>query len=330
MKKVSIMIPTYNQEDCVAETIESALAQDYPNLEVIVSDDCSTDKTSQIAKKYLKDKRFKYFRNKKNLGIVSNYRKSLYDYVTGDYVLNLDGDDYLIDRRYISDAVNLIQKHNLVAVFANQKIFFEANKKLVEDKINFSLPETMDGNWFILNEVNGFFIPHMTLLYNKRRAVEIDFYNKNIINSDVESMRRMIINHRIGFINRVVGVWRNHLINESKAFDVKRIIENVEMVNSPYNQLLNNTTISKRRLEIWRKRMIKKYLVKILVKTLNLKLRKQYRDLLFLLQKKDFEIYKSIVRDPRFFLLKVLIQIPGATKLIFKQLLKKETFYEDL
>ena len=100
--KVTIMIPTYNQEDYIGEAIESSLNQDYPNLEVIVSDDFSKDKTGIIAKKYETDTRFRYFRNARNLGRVGNYHHTLYDLATGEWVINLDGDDFYTDNRYIS------------------------------------------------------------------------------------------------------------------------------------------------------------------------------------------------------------------------------------
>jgi len=50
LPKVTIMIATYNQERFIGEAIESAMAQDYPNLEIVVCDDCSTDRTYEIAK----------------------------------------------------------------------------------------------------------------------------------------------------------------------------------------------------------------------------------------------------------------------------------------
>jgi glycosyltransferase involved in cell wall biosynthesis len=64
------MIPTYNQAKYISKAIESALNIDYPNIEVIVSDDCSTDNTEEVVSKYLSDDRFKYIKNEKNLGRV--------------------------------------------------------------------------------------------------------------------------------------------------------------------------------------------------------------------------------------------------------------------
>ena len=91
LPRVSIMIPTYKQDKIVSRAISSSLKQDYTNLEIIISDDCSPDNTKEIVKRFLKDKRVKYFRNDTNLGRVSNYRKTLFDYATGDWAINLDG-----------------------------------------------------------------------------------------------------------------------------------------------------------------------------------------------------------------------------------------------
>ena len=52
MSKVSIIIPTYNSEKYIEETIESALSQSYKNMEVIISDDNSKDNTMNIISKY--------------------------------------------------------------------------------------------------------------------------------------------------------------------------------------------------------------------------------------------------------------------------------------
>ena len=156
LPKVSIIIHTYNQEKYIGQAIESALAQTYKNLEIIVSDDNSNDSTSEIIKSFLTDKRLKYFKNKENLGRVKNYHQSLYEYATGDFAINLDGDDFFTDKEYISKAIDLSEKHNLILVFAKQKVYFEKDKSFIEDKINSNLPTVMEGNKLFLDYCKGY------------------------------------------------------------------------------------------------------------------------------------------------------------------------------
>ena len=68
------------------------------------------DGTKEVVKEYLlhrKDFRIRYFRNTENLGTLKNYKKSLYELASGDWVINLDGDDFFIDPNFISKAVEL-------------------------------------------------------------------------------------------------------------------------------------------------------------------------------------------------------------------------------
>src|SRR6516225_6395200 len=99
---VTIMIPTFNQVNVVSSALKSALAQDYPNLEVVVSDDGSTDGTEYLIKKYSSERRLQFFKNSTNMGRVANYRNALYHYAQGEWVINLDGDDYFTDNRFVS------------------------------------------------------------------------------------------------------------------------------------------------------------------------------------------------------------------------------------
>src|ERR1700750_911157 len=127
--KVSIMIPTYNQGKYIVRAIESALSQDYSNLEGVISDDNSTDDTNEIVENYLlykKHFRIKYFRNKENIGILQNYRKLLYEIASGDWAINLDGDDFFADSSFISEAVKLIsESKGVVLVFGNYCEYYQ-------------------------------------------------------------------------------------------------------------------------------------------------------------------------------------------------------------
>ena len=85
----------YNREQFIAEAIESVLNNSYRNIELIVVDDGSTDKTIEIAKGYEQsDSRVKVYINQKNLGDYPNRNKAA-TYATGDFMMYVDSDDKL-------------------------------------------------------------------------------------------------------------------------------------------------------------------------------------------------------------------------------------------
>ncbi len=75
---VSIGLPVYNGEDFLENSVDSLLAQTYTDFELIICDNASTDRTSEIGRKYTaKDKRVRYYRNQTNLGAPRNYNKTV-------------------------------------------------------------------------------------------------------------------------------------------------------------------------------------------------------------------------------------------------------------
>jgi glycosyltransferase involved in cell wall biosynthesis len=85
MPKVSIGVPVFNGENYLAQALESILAQDFADFEVIISDNCSTDKTPEICTSFAKrDSRVKYFRNDSNIGASPNYNRT-FELSRGEY-----------------------------------------------------------------------------------------------------------------------------------------------------------------------------------------------------------------------------------------------------
>jgi glycosyltransferase involved in cell wall biosynthesis len=106
--KVSIIVPCYNQDKFIYETLQSVYLQTYINWECIIVNDGSTDNTEEIAKSWeAKDSRFKYY-YKNNSG-VSNTRNFGISKATGDYLQFLDSDD-ILDNRKIQYSVNELYK----------------------------------------------------------------------------------------------------------------------------------------------------------------------------------------------------------------------------
>jgi glycosyltransferase involved in cell wall biosynthesis len=92
---VSILMTAYNREKYIAEAIESVIASTYQNWELIVVDDCSKDKTVEIAKSFeAKDNRIKVYINEKNLGDYPNRNKAA-SYAKGEYLKYVDADDLI-------------------------------------------------------------------------------------------------------------------------------------------------------------------------------------------------------------------------------------------
>lgn len=95
--KVSMMVVCYNQENFIEESILSCLEQDYENLEIIISDDCSTDSTFIKVKKILERKNTNHKiilnRNKENLGIGRHFNHLMQNFVSGKLVVTCAGDD---------------------------------------------------------------------------------------------------------------------------------------------------------------------------------------------------------------------------------------------
>jgi glycosyltransferase involved in cell wall biosynthesis len=92
---VSVLMTAYNRQEYLAEAIESVLSSNYTNFELIIVDDCSTDNTVAIAKRYeAGDNRVKVYVNEKNLGDYPN-RNNAALYAKGRYLKYVDSDDKL-------------------------------------------------------------------------------------------------------------------------------------------------------------------------------------------------------------------------------------------
>jgi len=91
--KFSICMPVYNGSSVISETLKSILSQSFDNFEIIINDDCSKDNTEEVIKSF-KDKRIKFFKNKKNLGYPMNL-ESCRRKAKGDIIYLMGQDDIL-------------------------------------------------------------------------------------------------------------------------------------------------------------------------------------------------------------------------------------------
>jgi glycosyltransferase involved in cell wall biosynthesis len=223
--KVSIQIPNYNQQRFLKKTIESCLMQDYANIEINIADDHSTDDTARLVKPFLQDERIRYFKNETNIGRVANYRKALYEYATGEWVINLDGDDYFTDKSFISRAIEMItgaRDEKIVLYQANNNITRIHEVLPASERINEELL-LVNGTDYFLNyyKVLNFF--HCATLYKRSEAIKLNFYTYNCLFTDFNSIAKLFINSGLLLSSNKVAVWYQHDVNESATLDGEKL-----------------------------------------------------------------------------------------------------------
>ena len=110
---VSIAMCTYNGERFLREQIDSLVAQDYPNLEIIIADDKSTDSTFQILEEYQqRHSNFRVLQNETNLGFVKNFEKVI-SLCSGEYISLCDQDDIWFPHK-VSSLISEIGSASLI------------------------------------------------------------------------------------------------------------------------------------------------------------------------------------------------------------------------
>ena len=122
-EKVDILIATYNGEKFIKEQIDSILNQTYQNIQLIISDDCSTDKTREILKQYEQNDKIKIFYQEKNLGYLKNFEFLLKKVESNFYMLS-DQDD-VWKKEKVEKSVEKLEKENLDLVFGDLEVVDE-------------------------------------------------------------------------------------------------------------------------------------------------------------------------------------------------------------
>ena len=128
----TLFIVFYNQENFVEDAVKGALSQTYENLEIILSDDCSSDRTFDEIKKCIKEyigpHKIIINRNEKNMGLVPHINKVLFDLSHGDYLFANGGDDVSLPNR-IADGIDYFIKDKSISGLTLASIYIDGNGK---------------------------------------------------------------------------------------------------------------------------------------------------------------------------------------------------------
>jgi glycosyltransferase involved in cell wall biosynthesis len=128
--KLSIIVPSFNHEKFISECLESILAQDFQDYELIISDDASSDTTPEIVSSY-KDPRVRLFLNKANLGMVSHWNWLLTQ-ARGQYIKFLFGDDKFLSNESVGSMVRCLEAHPEASFAFSQRLLIDPDSKPIK------------------------------------------------------------------------------------------------------------------------------------------------------------------------------------------------------
>jgi GT2 family glycosyltransferase len=139
--KISVVIPVYNGERQVQGAILSVLGQDYPNRELIVIDDCSSDHSREVLSKLSEARKGEFIsiRNSENLGLSRNLNKAIGLAKAPDYIFILQNDCSLHEPDYLSKMVAYFEKDKTIGIMTGKPLIAKPESLKFVEKLNILL-----------------------------------------------------------------------------------------------------------------------------------------------------------------------------------------------
>lgn len=217
---ISVVIPTFDSALFLVETLDSVLSQDYPNVEILVIDDGSTDNTTEVLEPY-RD-RIKYFKQP-NWGGPSRPRNVGIQNATGEFIAFFDSDDLMLPGKLSRSASALIEHPDLDFVFTNFQGVGESGQVIrenyLEDYRNFRNdlearePEelwSMPGSETFTHLISANFIGTSSVLCRKSVFDKVGLMDETLLNADDANMWGRIAHagFRFAFLDAVLHSYR--------------------------------------------------------------------------------------------------------------------------
>jgi glycosyltransferase involved in cell wall biosynthesis len=245
---VSVIVPVYNHEKFIGETIKGVISQTFQNWELLIVDDCSTDKSWEIIQEYIKkDSRIKAFRNETNRGLIPNW-KFLIENSSGDYLAFLEGDD-LFYHDNLEKKINVFKRFSdLGMVYCNFNVIDKDGSVLIGDYRSFqkikvfrnqpiSPSAYLSSKYHLINSYGQIMV--------KRSVVEMVGYPRTLdpsakvfLPSDWDFNFRISTKNNIYYVEDVLFGYRRHANNNS--YDAVKAYAHISLLLNEYEKVFSD------------------------------------------------------------------------------------------
>ena len=212
--KVSVLIPTNNSELYLPECLDSVVTQDFDEMEILISDDSSTDGTLKVIEAYAaRDARIRWWQNPRNLGFVANHNFCLRQ-ARGKYVKFVHADDKLLSASAIRKLATALDD-NPSAILAGCQPHLTGGR--LKPAILSKHSSLQDGRRMIVLclEQNGNVIGQPVLTLFHRRAAQRGFDDRFIGHLDFEMWFHLLEQGDFFYLAETLATWRVHEMQQT-------------------------------------------------------------------------------------------------------------------
>lgn len=205
---VSVIVPAYNHEKYIEQCLNSIIGQTYPNIEIIVINDGSTDGTLLGINKFKDVKNLKII-NQQNIGLCKTLNVGI-DLAKGKYIAIVASDDYWIANK-IEKQVFFMEKYPEFGMCCAKAYEFTEDQNIVGVA---GLVNNVSELRFE-NLINGNKIAALTVLIKKDVLLKVGYFDENLYMEDWDMWLRISNKYKIGFLDEFVAYYRRHSTNIS-------------------------------------------------------------------------------------------------------------------
>lgn len=226
---VSVNICAYNRADLIEKAIESALMQDYPNIEIIIVDsgsDNTEEVVEEIKKKYL-DAQIHYF--KSDLVGISKNRNFAFSKSKGRYIAVLDSDDFWTSPIKITQQVKFLEENRGHTLVGTNAIVVDKNNQKIDEILNEPMDEAIRDKFLLKNH-----FVHSSVLFRKDIFIK---YDEGLpVWEDYELFLRFARKSKVANLPEKMTAYKKHGTNVSsyKKFRGVRLLAKIIRLNKKY------------------------------------------------------------------------------------------------
>ena len=215
---VSVIVPAYNHEKYVVDCLEGIASQSYQNIQWIVVDDCSNDKTPQILRENQTRYGYQLILHKENKGLSATLTEAIKDYSKGSFIVICASDDVFLPNK-IESQLSFLQENPQYVMCYSPSIYIDSNSNVIPMKEDIRCYRS----GYIFEEVlcRKFFMGINTM-YRSKVFEEVGYYEPGIMAEDYYLYSKIAQKYEIGFLNECSLQYR--VVEISKKRDPWKLV----------------------------------------------------------------------------------------------------------